>query len=166
MALSLKHQQFINEYLQCWNGTEAYRRVYPRVGAESARRNASRLLTNADVSDALRARIAENAMGADEVLARLADHARGTMEDFISVGAESASLDLDKAQRAGRLNLVRKFTRTTRTFGDTTIEEVTVELYDAQSALEKLGKAHKLFTDRVELGDGTIAVVNVDTDRL
>jgi phage terminase small subunit len=53
MALSGRRQRFVEEYLIDGNATAAYRRAGYTASGESARRNASRLLTNADVQAAL-----------------------------------------------------------------------------------------------------------------
>lgn len=151
MALSAKHQQFVSEYLKCWNATEAYRRVYPQSTPEAAHGNASRLMSNDIIKTAIRQRITENAMTADEVLARLAKHARGSMADFLNVNANGATIDLVKAADAEQLDIVRKFTQTTKRYGETEIEEVTVDLYDAQSALLNMGKHLDLFSDKLTL---------------
>jgi phage terminase small subunit len=149
--LSAKHQQFINEYLTCWNATEAYRRVYD-CSYEAANANGSKLLVNASIADELQRRIDENAMSANEVLALLASHARGDIDDYLS---EDGFFDLKKARAAKRTKLIRKFkTRTTtRTMGkakETTVE-TEFELYDAQAAATLLGKHHKLFTEKTEI---------------
>lgn len=151
MALSAKHQQFVNEYLKAWNGTTAYLRAYPHVNADTARANGARLLADASVSEAIRQRITENAMTADEVLARLAKHARGSMADFLNVNANGATIDLVKAAESEQLDIVRKFTQTTKRYGETEIEEVTIDLYDAQSALLNMGKHLDLFSDKLTL---------------
>ena len=65
------------------NGTDAYMVVYPKSSRESARRDASRLLTNADIQAEIQARLAEKKMSADEVLIRLANMARADIADFI-----------------------------------------------------------------------------------
>lgn len=151
MALSAKHQQFVNEYLKCWNGSAAYLRAYPHVTADTARANGARLLADASVSEAIQQRIAENAMTADEVLSRLAKHARGSMADFLNVNKNGATIDLVKAADAEQIDIVRKFTQTTKRYGETEIEEVTIDLYDAQSALVHLGKHLDLFSDKLTL---------------
>lgn len=149
MALSAKHQQFINEYLQCWNATEAYMRVY-ECSYATANSNGPKLLVNTSISEALQKRIDENAMTADEVLARLAKQARGTMRKFVNVSPSGDSFTLDLTDdETGKLDIVRKITKTTRRFGDTEIEEATIDLYDAQSALVHLGKHLDLFSDKV-----------------
>jgi phage terminase small subunit len=139
--LTDKQQLFVAFYCETWNATEAARRAgYPErsayaVGAENLRKPQIRALV-----DEYKAAI----MPAGEVISRLAEHARGTMEDFIDVDREQ--LDLGKARTAGKLHLIKKFTRTETKYGT----NVSVELYDAQAALVHLGKHHGLFTDKVE----------------
>lgn len=146
-------------------------RVYPKSSYESARRDASRLLTNADIAAEIQQRITENAMSADEVLARLGDHARGSMGDFVQVIDNKPMVDFQSASDNDRLHLVKKLKTKTRTYvksGDEDSEsfvnevDVEFELYDAQSALEKLGKHHKLFTDKTEIGGDPENPITVD----
>jgi Terminase small subunit len=84
MALSEKHEQVINEYVQCWNKTEAYRRVYQNTNERSARSAAHRLFTNVDFTEALSNKISESGMSADEVLRRLAEQARNEHGKYIN----------------------------------------------------------------------------------
>jgi phage terminase small subunit len=61
-----------------------------------------------------------------------------------TVKRSAARLDLMEAGMRGLLGLVKKYT----------IDEkgkIAIELYDAQAALQLLGRHHKLFTDRTEL---------------
>lgn len=49
-ALSDKHRAFIDEYfLNGYNATRAYMKIYPKSGYESARALASALLTNVNI---------------------------------------------------------------------------------------------------------------------
>lgn len=84
-------------------------------------------------------------MSADEVKVRLTDQARGDMADFIMAGIPS--IDLDKAEKAGKLHLLKSISHT---IGEKT-DTVKIELYDAQAALVHLGKMHGLFVERTEL---------------
>ena len=151
MALSAKHQQFVEEYLRCFNATRAYQAVYPTVGRLTAASNGYRLLKeNPEVAEYVQQRLSEAAMGADEVLMRLAEQARGNMGDFIRVTPDgSFTIDLTGAESAQKLGLIRKVTKTVRRFGDTEIEEATVDLYDSQAALVHLGKHLDLFSDKL-----------------
>jgi len=140
VVLSAKRRVFIEEYIRCgWNATEAAR----RAGYRYPRQQGQRLLTFVDIQTAINARIAERAMGADEVLDRLAEHARGSMADFLDIRNNWVTLDIDRAKQAGVLHLIKKF-RQTR-------EGTEVQLYDAQGALELLGKHLGLFKDTIDL---------------
>lgn len=67
-----------------------------------------------------------------------------------------ARIDLVKAEKAGKLHLLKKVKQTDR--------GLEVELHDAMDALELIGKHHKLFTDRVSLEnpDGTPLVLGIE----
>lgn len=146
-GLTDQQQRFIDEYLVCWNGAEAARRA--GYSEKTARIQASRLLTNANIRAAVEARLAESAMPASEILARLTEQARGSMADFIRPRGRGITLDLKHAAEQGTLHLVKKYSKTKYS--------TTIELYDAQSALETLGKYHALWTDRVE-HSGEVAI--------
>jgi len=152
MALSAKHQLFIEEYLNGRNATDAYEAVYPGVSRTSAATNGWRLLRTARIAEAIQARLDQAAMPADEVLARITDHARADVGDFLTA---DGAFDLTKARRAKRTGLIKKFKAktTTRTVGEMEVQtvEVEFELHDAQAALGMLGKHYKLFADRTEL---------------
>lgn len=152
MALSIKHQRFVEEYLQNSNATDAYQTVYPGVSRTSAATNGWRLLRTARIAEAIQARLDQAAMPADEVLARITDHARADVDDFLSA---DGAFDLTKARRAKRTGLLRKLKTktTTRTIGEMEVEttEVEFELHDAQAALGMLGKYYKLFVDKSEV---------------
>jgi phage terminase small subunit len=135
--LTDKQQAFVMHYLVCLNGAEAARRAgYP---AASARQVASENLSKPVIRAAIDAALADAAMPASEVLARLTEHARASMEEFITVRKRTVSLDLKAAKERGVLHLVKKYTKTNR--------GVSLELYDAQTALTTLGKYHRLFGD-------------------
>ena len=146
MALTNKQKLFIEHYLTCMNASEAARRAGYSV--VSARSTGSELLTYPDIRAAIEARISEAAMVADEVLARLADQARGTLEDFITISSDGAIVDLDKARKAGKLHLLKKFK-------EDKDGNITVELHDPQAALVHLGRYHGLFLDKTALTDPT-----------
>lgn len=147
--LSPKQLSFVEHYLACgFNASEAARRA--GYSAKTAQEQGSRLLSNVIVKALVEKRLGEAAMTADEVLARLADQARGTIADFMVRN----DLDLAAARENGKLHLIKKIKRTTRSDDDdnlyTTLE---IELYDAQAALVHIGRHHKLFTDRVIVED-------------
>ena len=161
MAISNKQRVFIEEYLQCWNATEAARR------AEYAHPNKQgpRLLVNIGIQEEIQKRIDEKAMSADEVLLRLGDMGRGDIGDFMDIESMSFSLALEKAKEQGKTHLIKKVKqRTTITQKKDGDEEenhwIELELHDSQAALVHLGKHHKLFTDKVE-HSGTVEHIEV-----
>lgn len=151
----------MNEYLVTMNATEAYRRVYPNSSYASANASGTRLLVNVSIAEAIDERLAANAMSANEVLSRLKEHASGDMGDYWNIpddGEPTIALTSEKATNKLRLIKKLKVKTTRRTipmgedFIDVATTEVDFELYDAQAALEKLGRYHKLFTDKLEVG--------------
>jgi len=167
MALSPKHRKFCEEYLRLWNATDAYLAAYPKSSRDSARRDGSRLLTNADIAAEIQMRVEELALSANEVLVRLAEHARADYKDFLAV-AENGDIALNMEKAEGKTHLIKRVTqrRTVRTTKDTQIDEtvLSVELHDAQAALVQLGKHHKLFTDNVQQSGEVIVRVQYGDD--
>lgn len=143
MTLTRRQTVFIEEYLNCWNAAEAARRA--GYSAKTARSQGERLLTDVDVAPELERRISERCVKPPEVLDRLADQARANMADFVSLDPATgrAQIDLAKAEKAGKLHLIKKISH-----GRNGLQ---IELYDAQAALEKLGKALGVLRENVNL---------------
>jgi phage terminase small subunit len=134
-----KRRVFLEEYLKCWNATEAARRAgykHPNVQGPT-------LVKLSIIKDEIDERLRAKAMDADEVLARLADQARGDMADFLNTEVPGGMLDLEKAQELGLTHLIKSI--------NWTKQGVKVELYDAQAALVHIGRHLKLFTDKIEV---------------
>lgn len=162
MALNDKRRIFVEEYLATWNASEAARRAgYAHPGSEG-----HRLLKIAEISEEISRRVAEKTLTADEVLVRLGEHARGSMGDFAKVnGRGQPYFDLQAAQQANKLHLIKKLKTKTRTinieqddeeegntdkdqqYGYATEVTIEFELYDAQAALVHIGKHHGLFKE-------------------
>ena len=137
--LTDKRRVFVEEYLCCWNGTEAARRAeyaYPR-------REASRLLSNVDIRALIEERVAEKAMSADEALAHLADIARF---DIGRVVGKGGVIDLDAAKEADQTRHLKRL--------EWTPQGIKLEAYDKLEALEKIGKAHGLYIERRDITSG------------
>ena len=146
MSLNNKQQVFVSEYLKCWNSSEAARRA-----GYNGKSNVygPTLLANLSIKAEIQSRLAEIKMSADEVLKRLADMARSDIADFANIKKAS---DLTDEARQGKTHVIKKFK--TKIITDQLgrqHEEVEIELYDAQAALEKIGRHHRLFADSVEL---------------
>ena len=154
MGFTKKQRVFIEEYLQCWNAAEAARRA--GYSERTARIQASRLLSKANMQEEIQRRISEKAMSADEVLLRLGDMARGDIGQFMDIESMSFNVSLKTAKELGLTHLIKKIKqRTTITQKKDGDEEenhwIELELHDSQSALVHLGKHHKLFTDKTEI---------------
>jgi phage terminase small subunit len=142
--LNKAQEVFVSEYLQCFNATEAYSRAYPKAKRTTAGANGHELLKKAEIQEAITERLSRVHMSADEALKRLADMARGDVTEFISpLGA----FDMDAVKAAGKGHLIKKIKQRTITkIGkgeadeDTEVHDTEIELYDAQSAIEKILK--------------------------
>ena len=140
MALTQKQRKFVEEYLTCWCGAEAARRAGYSARGHSAWTLGCRQLKRDDVQALIRQRIAEKAMTADEVLLRLAEQARGEQAAYLR---DNGTVDLERLLADGKGHLVKGTKWTQR--GD-----LVVEFYDAQRALELLGRHLGLLKDQVE----------------
>ena len=165
MAISQKQRVFIEEYLKCFNATEAAKRAgYSEKTAYSI---VWENLRKPEIEAAISKRLAETAMSADEVLMRLAEQARGDLGKFLAKDGDAITIDLEAMKEAGKTHLIKRISQTKRrrTTKEVTEEEVstTLELYDAQAAQQLIGKHHKLFTDKVAFGDedGAIPIMLV-----
>ncbi len=141
--LTDKQAAFVHHYIVCLNATEAARRAGYQGNAVTLASVGYENLRKPQIRAAIDAALAEAAMPANEVLARLTDQARGTMADILSVKGRGVTLDLKKAAQADRLHLVKKYSKTR--------QGVSVELYDAQAALQLLAKHHGLLIERQEV---------------
>ena len=104
MGLTKKQRVFIEEYLQCWNATEAAKRAgYSKRTAYS---QGQRLLKKAETSQAISKRISEKAMSADEVLIRLGQMARSDIGEFMDIGSMSFMVSLQTAKELGLTHLI------------------------------------------------------------
>lgn len=141
--MKTRQQIFLEEYLRCWNASEAARRAGYKGRPNTI---GPRLLANVGIQKAIQARLDELKMSADEVLVRLADQARSSMADFVEVD-DAGQIKVSLAQ-AGKLHLVKKISLTAE-------GGLQIELYDAQGALKLIGQHHKLFTQKhaVEIPD-------------
>lgn len=143
MALNTRQLLFIENYLKTNNATQAA--IAAGYSEKTAGRNATRMMKNEEIA----ARIAERTsavletakMEADEVLLRLTQMARGNIADFITIDSNGEPM-FDLSKPGAPLHLIKRIkTKKSARFGD----EVEIELYDAQNALNTLGKHWRLF---------------------
>jgi phage terminase small subunit len=152
-GLTDKQRVFIEEYLICWNASEAARRA--GYSEKTAQQMGSENLLKPVIRQAIDQRLAEKRMSADEVLAQLSAQAGADLADFLSKRGRGVTLDLSKAKAAGKLHLIKKYNKTR--------QGTLIELYDAQAALVQIGRYHKLFTDKFS-GEVSGAIANLTSD--
>ena len=164
-----KQQKFIDEYLVDFNATQAAirsgysKRTAAVIGWENLRKP--------EISDAIKIKV----MDADEVLLRLSDIARGDISHLMEITSSGFTFRLLVTDENGNrivnpnTKLIKKIKQKVTTIlgkrensEDREIIETELELYNAQEALNTLGKYHKLFVDRTELtGKDGGAIVQV-----
>ena|SRR3990167_7779780 len=139
-----KQQAFINEYLKCWNATEAARRA--GYSERSAQQIGSENLLKPVISFEIRRRIDEQTMSADEALLRLSNQARATFGDVVKLQGGLPFIDWEKAVAIGAIDNIKEIT-----FKE---GSVTVKLHDSQAALVHILRQLQLKsgepTERVE----------------
>jgi phage terminase small subunit len=156
--LSGKNLRFKQEYIACLNGTEAYVRSHPGCTRETARRNASKLLTNADIWADIEAELTKQTMSPNEILRRLTDQAQASLYPFIEIAEDGfVYFDFSHPDAKDHLHVIKriKSSRSRRIDenkdGDPEVwedEKVEVELHDSQAALIQLGKYHRIFGEK------------------
>jgi phage terminase small subunit len=174
-----KHQLFVEHYIQLMNGTQAYLRVYPKTSYDAARVSASRLLTTDNIASLVSERLTKERMTADEAMRILEDQARGDVAELMELTSMGANIDMQTAKDRGLTKLIKRYEQKTTTIigkkqsdDDKEIHETRIELYDAQSAAEKILKIHGKFVDRHDVttnGESlqpVIIRIGVDTDAL
>lgn len=150
--LTSRQRAFISYYLECWNASEAARKA--GYSAKTARQMGAENLSKPSIREEIDRRLKALAISADEVLARLQAQATASMAEFVNVNQETGqpAIDLREAQKADKLHVLKKISITDK--------GLTIELYDAQGALQLLGKYHGLFTDKIE-HSGTVKTQDV-----
>lgn len=128
-----KHKQFCYEYLKDFNGTRAYKEVYKTCTDVTARKNANKLLTRTDISQYIREQTEkirnDKIADVEEIRELLTEIARGETTKGATVVVEAIGGGLTKAREVNKKP----------------------EDKDRLKALELLGKANNMFTDKVDL---------------
>lgn len=168
--LLLRHEAFIEAYLGCLNGTQAWMEVHPEASYNVASQSSSRLLRNVKIKAELDKRFGELTMGKKEVLARLRNIANATLYPFIKVEDNKVYIDLNDRAAKQHLYLIRKIKKQSKETSNEKQQTYTnedwweIELHDAMRALELIGKYHALFTDKTQSTERKIIKVTVKKD--
>lgn len=143
--MNLKQQRFCDEYLKDGNGTRAYMTAYPDSSEESARSSACDLLANPNVKQYLEEKNREihnsKICDVEEIRQLLSEIARG-----LETG-KSESIVVENV--GGGISKARKVTKKP-------------DEKDRLKALELLGKANSLFTDKMDLKAQVDIQVDID----
>lgn len=156
-GLTSKQRLFIEEYLTCWNATEAAR----RAGYANPNKRGPENVVKSGIREEIRRRLAEKAMPADEVLARLSIQASADVRDLVEFAEHDSEDGKIKAgemvglrlTRDAPLHLIKSLTPTR--YG------LKVELHDQQAALVLLARHHGLLVDRQELSGPNGAPIEI-----
>jgi phage terminase small subunit len=164
MTLTKKQRIFIDEYLKTWNGAGSARKA--GYSERSVYEIAVALLANVNVRKEIDERLASSHMSANEVLQGIADIARGDMGDFVDANGMGFSLDMQEAKQRGLTKLIKKIKQKTVIHSgkndsdeDREVHDLEIELYDKLSALEKIGKYHGLFSEKLDITSGGEKIV-------
>ncbi len=166
-GLTPKQRIFVDSYLSNgFNATDAARTAGYKGNQTTLTSVGYENLRKPDIAAVVQERLNEAAMSANEVLARLSRIARGEVVDFLD---EDGKFDLKTARKLKKAGLLKKLKskRTSKNVDTITegseegretlessliYEEVEFEMYSAHEALRDLGKFHKLFTEKHEVG--------------
>lgn len=152
--LTLKQRLFVNAYIgeARGNATKAAQIAGYKDPEQAGYENKKKQEIWQEIEDALR----ERTLQGKEVLERLTQHANASLEPFMYMSGDVAVIDLATEQAKQHLHLLKKVKCKRRSGGkpDDRWEEIEteIELHDPQTALVHLGRYHKLWVDRSEVG--------------
>lgn len=141
--LTTKQQLFVEEYLISGNATDAARKAGYKGDDATLRVVGSQNITKHNIAIIIKERLNGRAIDADTTLQSLSDIATGDLSDFITVQGRLPILDFEKAEKAGKLNLIKKLTMADG--------KISFELYSKQRALETLAKYHGLLNTKIDM---------------
>lgn len=159
--LTNKQKVFVEAYLRTLNGTlSAIEAGYSKKTAYSI---ASENLMKPEIRVEIEKRISEKIMSSNEVMLRLSNMAQASLLPFIRIDKDGfVYFNFSDPEAQNYFYLIKKIKtkRERRIEGRGENAEqwegewVEVELHDAQSALEKIGRYHGLFIDRTDITSG------------
>ena len=144
LVMTQKQRFFCEYYIQTSNGTLSSKLAgYKGANDNVHAANASRLLRNDKIKAYLSKRYEDVAMTSDEVLARLAKLARASLSDYVN---EHGVIDWVKVQKDGY-----PLGKVSHAKG----KQSRIEMEGRLRALELIGRAHAMFTDKIAPVDPT-----------
>lgn len=149
MALTGLQKKFVNEYLRCFNASEAARLA--GYSEKAAGQQGYENLRKPEIAEVINEYFDAMLMESKEALARLSDMARASIEDFVDIDPNlknAVFLNFSKAKEDGKLHLIKKLKYNAQGYPE-------IELHDAQAALIQIAKHHGLFKE-----DSSAPVIN------
>lgn len=143
--LTIKQQNFADFYIELGNATQAYLKAYPNVKKEStAKANASRLLTNANVSSYIDKRMEElksvRVASQQEVMETLTAILRGEATAATLKGVGMGEQEIE--------------------------ENMPPTMAERIKAAELIGKRHRMWTDKVDVQHSGEIETKMDLSKL
>ncbi len=153
---TIKQKGFINAYILCLNATEAARRAGYKGDYGTLRAIGSENLTKPNIRAEIDRIFNKTTMSAGEVLARLTAQARGDLYDVLDPATNT--VDWKHASDLGITHLIhtakqRTVISVSKDGEESETHTLEVKLYSSQEALKVLAKYHVLLTDRLEIHD-------------
>jgi phage terminase small subunit len=145
--LTAKQDRFVDFFLQKWNGTEAARLAGYSGGENALAAAASRLLRNVKVRNAIERRAEAHGLAKPELLWMLLEQARFNVDDVLELDelTGKAEFSLAKAKATGAIKQIKELRFNNKG------EVIAAKFYDRQTAIQMLGRALAMFTDRVDI---------------
>ena len=147
--LTAKQERFVELYLVSLNATDAYQQAYG-CARNSADANGPKLLGNARIQSAIRARQAKLAANTgvtpERIIAELAEIGFSRMDKFSQWGPEGVRLHDSSGLEEGAARCVAEVSETTTKDGGS----LRFKLHDKVGALTLIGKHLGMFADRHE----------------
>lgn len=154
-GLTHRRWEWVNAYMRTWNATAASR----AVGYKHPKPAGHNLLKNPVIQEEIKRRMSATEMEVGEVLYRFAEQARANIGDFLEQDEDTGKIQINWQAVKERGHLIKAVRHTK--LGPT------IELHDAQKALELIGRSLGMFVDKVDLkntqtGDITVRFVAND----
>jgi phage terminase small subunit len=157
--LTGKQKKFADLYIGvcCLNATRAA--IAAGYSERTASEIASQNLRKPEIRRYIDERIDASVLTAVEVLSILSAQARASIADVLN---DDGTFDLEDVKRRGADRLIKELeiTEDLDKDGKPVSRKYKVRIHDAQAAAEKIGRFHKLFTDKREIS-GSISTYSM-----
>jgi phage terminase small subunit len=156
--LTKKQRLFVEEYLKSWNATDAARKAGYKGNDNTLASMGDENLRKPAIDAIIQKRLNSKAIDADTTLKGLSDIATGDISDFISIHGNLPVVDFSKAERLGKMHLIKKLTMSEG--------KISFELYSKQRALETMARHHGLLNTKIEIDINLVIEVVAAIEKL